>query len=242
MARYALSKHSFACETGNHAIFLDLKRNSYLAVSPGDVARLRDEVQGWPATTTDSEAGDRVDGEDTEKDRDIIGLLTKEGLLTADTSSGKPATPVLAEAPTGSWFGSPRAWPLLDAQQVRRYVSAWALTSVMLKTLPTSWIVRRIRRRKERYAPDAPTLDVLSLRRLLSIHLALQPVFYSREDACLRDSITLLEFLAYHRVYPTWVFGVRMAPFAAHCWVQQGSVVYTDSADHVRTFTPIMLV
>ena len=58
----------------------------------------------------------------------------------------------------------------------------------------------------------------------------------------MRNSLTLLEFLAKYEVYPTCVLGVKMDPFAAHAWVQQGSMVLTDPIAHVKTFTPIMSV
>jgi hypothetical protein len=36
------------------------------------------------------------------------------------------------------------------------------------------------------------------------------------------------------------VFGVQARPFAAHCWVQKGEVVFNDTVEHVSGYTPIM--
>jgi hypothetical protein len=43
-------------------------------------------------------------------------------------------------------------------------------------------------------------------------------------------------------VFPRWVFGVQSRPFAAHCWLQLGGVVLNDTVDHVKRYTPIMVV
>jgi hypothetical protein len=54
--------------------------------------------------------------------------------------------------------------------------------------------------------------------------------------------LALSEFLALRDASARWVFGVQFAPFAAHCWLQQGDVVFNDNVEHVRRFTPIMVV
>ncbi len=57
MPRYFLSTHSFACETGGHAVFLDLKNQQYTAIAPEDVERLREVVQGWPVVQATMKEG-----------------------------------------------------------------------------------------------------------------------------------------------------------------------------------------
>jgi hypothetical protein len=66
-------------------------------------------------------------------------------------------------------------------------------------------------------------------------------LFSSREE-CLHDSLAVLEFLARHELFPTWVFGVRARPFAAHCWVQHADIVLNDTFEHVSSYVPIMVV
>lgn len=56
------------------------------------------------------------------------------------------------------------------------------------------------------------------------------------------DSLALLHFLARYRQFPRWVYGVKLKPFRAHCWVQAGDVVVNDIVDNVRGYTPIMSV
>jgi hypothetical protein len=59
---------------------------------------------------------------------------------------------------------------------------------------------------------------------------------------CLADSLALSRFLSRRNVASAMVFGVKLDPFAAHCWLQQDDVILNDAADAVATFTPIMAV
>jgi hypothetical protein len=64
---------------------------------------------------------------------------------------------------------------------------------------------------------------------------------FGRKDACLFNSLALLDFLALHGLYPKLVFGVSMRPFHAHCWVQHEDTVVGDTLERVSEFTPIMV-
>lgn len=245
MPQYFLTRHAFACETAGHAVFLDLKRDKYTAVPPEDLPVLRAAVHGWPAGAEDawnsadptSRTGTRQPDED-----EIIRDLIREGLLTTDAACGKAAARPNLQTPTTTFFTRERLWPQLDRQHLRNFIYAWGTTTLLFRTLPIRWVVARVRRRKEAQAPKAPPFDIRKARFLTTLHFALQPAFYSSQDACLRNSLTLVEFLARYQVYPTLVFGVRMEPFAAHAWVQEGEVVFGDPVEHVRGFVPIMAV
>ena len=58
---------------------------------------------------------------------------------------------------------------------------------------------------------------------------------------CLMDSLALLHFLP-----PSpkllLVFGVKLDPFGAHCWVQRDDVLLNDSKDLVAPFQPVRVV
>lgn len=61
-------------------------------------------------------------------------------------------------------------------------------------------------------------------------------------DRCLARSFALARHLTARDVACDLVFGVSMDPFAAHCWVQHDGVILNDHLDHVRTFTPILVL
>jgi hypothetical protein len=240
---------------GGYGVFLDLKQDKYTAISPDDLRTLRATVEGWPTTSTNepqpvkpasASASTGFDSQTSSAphapEDDVIETLVKEGLITADASHGKLATPAHIEAPAISLWDFPRPWPQLSARDLRRFVSAWAATTMRLRALPIRHVVNRLRKGEIHRRRQSSSFDINKARFLTTIFFALQPVFYSAKDACLRNSLTLLEFLAKYELYPTCVFGVKMEPFAAHAWVQQGAVVLTDPIEHVKTFTPIMLV
>ncbi|WP_295326785.1 lasso peptide biosynthesis B2 protein [uncultured Sphingopyxis sp.] len=63
----------------------------------------------------------------------------------------------------------------------------------------------------------------------------------SAEDQCLVRGIAMKRMLAQRGCDARLVFGVTM-PFSAHCWVQAGDVVLTDTLDIVRRYQPIFAV
>jgi len=71
---------------------------------------------------------------------------------------------------------------------------------------------------------------------------ALRPL-YPRNYLCLFDSLALVEFLALRNSFPNWVFGVTIDPFKAHCWVQDGPIVLSDTVSFSsRWFSPILVL
>ncbi|RQW42603.1 lasso peptide biosynthesis B2 protein [Novosphingobium sp. LASN5T] len=62
---------------------------------------------------------------------------------------------------------------------------------------------------------------------------------FGRHDRCLPRAIAIIRRCLRAGHNPSLVIGVRINPFTAHCWVQQGSVVVGDSIDITRIYTPI---
>jgi hypothetical protein len=52
----------------------------------------------------------------------------------------------------------------------------------------------------------------------------------------------MVRYLRRHQYFPDLVLGVRMMPFAAHAWVQDGDTVLNDTVDYVSAYTPILVV
>lgn len=66
--------------------------------------------------------------------------------------------------------------------------------------------------------------------------------FVPTMPSCLQDSIALLQWLRNHCSSASLVIGVKLNPFAAHCWVQSDLIVLNDAPDWVQTFTPIFVL
>lgn len=62
------------------------------------------------------------------------------------------------------------------------------------------------------------------------------------ERSCLLDSLALLDWLGDAARHAELVFGVRMDPFGAHCWVQTDRLLLTDANDTIGTFVPVLSV
>jgi hypothetical protein len=79
-------------------------------------------------------------------------------------------------------------------------------------------------------------------------HLPLVAAFQASErivsahDRCLSLSLALALAVVRRNIPVDLVIGVSGAPFAAHAWVQRGSVLLADQLDRVHRFTPVMVV
>lgn len=236
MARYLLSPHAYVCVANGHAIFLDLKQDKYAALEPADTRLLSDVVEGWSNVAT----SDNPQGLPTQNCNELVRTLLAKRLITDDQLAGKLATPVSIARPATSLQGCSCRVPRVRPARLGNFTAAWLLTTAMLRMVPLRLIVYRVRKRRERHAERA--FDVVNARNLMTAYLTLRPSFFSEVNACLKDSLTVIEFFARHGVFPAWVFGVRVNPFAAHSWVQEGSIVINDSVERVNCFNPIMMI
>lgn len=62
------------------------------------------------------------------------------------------------------------------------------------------------------------------------------------KPSCLLDSLALCQWLARRSAFARLVIGVKLDPFAAHCWVQLESVVLNDAPDRVARYVPILAI
>ncbi|WP_409020563.1 lasso peptide biosynthesis B2 protein [Brevundimonas vesicularis] len=59
------------------------------------------------------------------------------------------------------------------------------------------------------------------------------------DGECLVRSALLMRFLQQRGLEADWVFGVRLWPFTAHCWVQLDGVCLNDDVERLISYTPI---
>lgn len=59
---------------------------------------------------------------------------------------------------------------------------------------------------------------------------------------CLTDSIALVLWLERRGQRASLVFGVKLNPFGAHCWVQSDQLLLNDHVEHVERFTPVRAI
>lgn len=169
----------------------------------------------------------------------IVRALANRGLLASRESQGKSLELTLHRLPEQSLAISslqPRNafhWRFLCS-----FLAACLVTSYQLRATHIERTVRTVSRRKSH---QKNVHAAFALADLVHIFSLLRPL-YPREYLCLFDSLCLVHFLAHFRHHPEWIFGVKLEPFGAHCWVQSGDTVLNDAAEVVRQYTPILVV
>jgi hypothetical protein len=240
MREYLLSPHVYLCITDDHAVLLDLQRDKYVGVGRAQMNALAARILGWPTS------GVGAEGTPAPRDESADAMLAKmlaAGMLTTDPAIGKEANPLAMEQVERSLLHADlEVQPVIALADVARFVRAAAVSGLSLRWRPIESVVARVRQRKARHAAARGAADHDVARDLVGAFVHLRPLLFGAQDACLFDSLAIVELLARRGIFPTWVFGVQTAPFAAHCWVQDGPVVFNDTPERVRRFTPILAI
>lgn len=240
MTRYALPQHVFVCRSHEHIVFLDLKQDRYLALDAAKAGGLATLVQGWPSQAADNGAQGAAEAANAEA---VAQFLIKRGLLTADGTAGKDATPVRIDPPTAERVPDGLGSNLsIGAGILGNFLSATLFAAIQFRLRSLENVVRRVRCRNDAKRSTQASVDFSRLESLLAAFARLRPFLFTSRNACLFESFALLEFLSRYGIYPAWVFGVQTRPFAAHCWLQVDGVVLNDTVEHVSGYTPIMVV
>jgi hypothetical protein len=238
MKAFYLNRQVFACVEGDFIVLLDLNKDKYLCISRESLCGVEESIVGLSNALGRPAMHRDVRQEGVEP---ILRQMAGAQLITQSEAQGKAfSLTTISEArrsmidPT---LPSSRA-RLLD---VTRFFTSAISANIQLKSRPLNAIVARVLRRRALNTSDIapPTIDRW-LDRINCFH-SLRPRF-PRAYLCLFDSLAMIEFLARHKVYPNWVFGVQLRPFHAHCWLQFEDAVLNDSVEHVRRYTPIMIV
>ena len=205
------------CDMGDAIIFLDLPGDRYFQLIGVSAERFRRFLAG-------------------ERDDAVVELLTRSGILVAK-EAGPESRLSSIELPRSSVLDEAGCQP-----------AGWLMSEILM----AQFLARqRLRRR-----PLIDLLDAFACRRegdasgpsdwpdrVRQVASAFQRSkrFINSTDQCLSRSLAMMAVLARRGCHPTMVIGVSY-PFAAHCWVQLGTTVLSDSLDRVRSFKPILAV
>lgn len=236
MAQHGLARHVFVCRDEEYIVVLDLKQDRYFALLATQTAALSLVVPGWPAAAPADPLPESAIAQ-------AVAPLVRQGWLLEGGAESKDATPVRCAIPETELTGGS---DLQRAKLSLRTVVAFVLASLFAKLALRFWrfdrIIRRVAKRKARHADAASSFDLERARQLMRAFEDLRAFLFSNKEECLHDSLSVLEFLARHQLFPSWVFAVRARPFAAHCWVQHNGIVLNDTVEHVSSYVPIMVV
>lgn len=238
--RYDLAGHVRSCIANQYVVFLDLKRDAYLCVDRSMTPLLETCLHTLSTTggmQLDEETRNDPDASKVICDLESAGVLTSRKMhrpdhLSPTRNDQTPATDL--RVPESDASVRVR---MLD---VLRFTTSAIRAAARLRFSTIDRIIASVSRRSEQGRSVEPA-DFHRARKALDVFSVLRP-FFPKEYLCLFDSLALLNFLAHYDVFPRWIFAVKMDPFAAHCWIQEGSVVLNDSIEYVRNYTPIMSV
>jgi hypothetical protein len=222
---YLLPRHVYLSITEGGCVLLDVRRDQYIGVTLDQIEHVR-----------------TANANGAHRECPICNELVAHGLLTTG-AEGKSLEPTVLRAPTVE-LADPERLPRgkVQGSHVRNFARAYLSAVVSLRLLSFEKMLDRVRRRNDCYRTAMPPVNVERVSDLTGIFRRLTPLFYASRDRCLFDSLVRLNFLALYGLFPNWVFGVRIAPFSAHCWVQLDEFLFDGFASYVHNYTPIMVV
>jgi hypothetical protein len=223
-----LPHHVHFCYRGDAVVFLDLQRDDYTFVGAEGAAALRC-LSSLKASVAPPES------------RAALNELLDGGLLTTDQTAGRAIAPTTA---------TPATQPLLDDEAVAsaraslghllNFFAACIYADARLRWGQLHRTIGRVERCKARRKTSTP-FDIERARELVAVFGRLRPLF-PRRHLCLYDSLALIEFLARYGIFPSWLFAVRLEPWAAHCWVQEAGFIFNEEPEETAGYTPVMVI
>lgn len=234
---YFLASDTHICLHGGKAVLLDLTSGKYFGFDKDDASELSAWVVGWPVKAANEKYSD-YRAEETEPE--LLRDLCARALLTPDPDRGKSATPIHIAVASVSLRDIQPTDPRITTQLICRFLFAVTFSGIALRLLPLSTIVAYIRRQKTRGRTHSPNMKKIT--ELVAAFSRMRPFMLRATNNCLCHSLALFQFLSAYDEYPEWVFGVRSEPFFAHCWLQQGTWLLSDSPAAVASLTPVLAI
>jgi hypothetical protein len=239
---YWLPPHVRACSTATGTVLLDLRRNRYFGVGRKETRVLSSLTANWrDAATTSANLSNDVEPLPLADAVRIADKLVQAGLLSNDAAEPAAFTPTeidLNSLLTSVGHEVDRK-SSIRLRHIIHFIRActWARRSVRSRTLYL--VAEEIGRQKNQ--AGAP-FDADRAIELVGVFRRLRPHTFAARDQCLFHALALVKFLASHDLYPTWVIGVRTKPWAAHSWVQQGTLLLDANPEQVCDYTPILAI
>lgn len=227
MADLFLPNHVHFCYRGDAVVFLDLERDDYMFVGAEGAAVLR----GLSSLDSNLMTPER---------RTALNELLEGGLLTTDRNAGRAVAPTVAALATTPLLEDEAASSVrASVGNVWNFFVASTLAAARLRWGHLHQTITRVQRRKAKHA--SRPIDLERSRELVAIFMRLRSLF-PRRYLCLYDSLALIEFLARYHIHPSWIFGVRLEPWAAHCWVQEAGYIFNEDIEEAAGYTPVMVI
>ena len=235
-----LSEHVYFCGRGNAIVFLNLENDEYCMIR-GDQAQMFRELMFETDNADAVENPKKIASCRFKNAENSLKSLFSGGLLTKDSRHGKTVAPTEFNMPCRSLLDPDDVTSAdIRISHVARFLTASLTASLQLRFWSIQRTVLAVQNRKI-HADRQHPLDVERARKLVHIFSRLRPL-YPVDALCLFNSLSLIEFLARYKIYPSWVFAVQFEPWRAHCWVQHGEISFNQRIEEAVDYVPIMAV
>lgn len=210
------------CVIGGRAIFLDLRRNRYFA--------LPSRTNGAFVTI----AGERSLGAITTSvfDQIAVGAMPSGlGFAGSHTmNSSKIATPESDRLAAQDQAATSPALVLLAW-------SAVAVAKILVQLCPLYRILSGLEKSR---AKTVRHKDFANMDRIGAAFRKVHP-FLRSDGNCLPLTLAFVWLCRRFGHSPALIIGVRVNPFSAHCWSQDGAIVLNDAYERVQPYLPILV-
>jgi hypothetical protein len=239
--QYWMPPHVRACPTTTGAVVLDLKRNRYFGVGRNETRALFTLELDWSKANLNAASLPEPLSLDaaTRIAEDLVeaGLLSRNAPTPTDDVL-TPGTIDLGGTLTSVGHQINRSVTIRFSHAINFFrACAWAKHAVRSRTLYS--VACQVSSNKSR---RQESFDMERAIELACIFRRLRPFTFTAKEQCLFHALALVKFLSCYQVFPTWVIGVRARPWAAHSWVQEGSLLLDSNPEHVCEYMPILTV
>jgi hypothetical protein len=206
------------CLCDQQAVFLDLPRDRYFRLGQDDDQHFQRWARSGAVTDT------------------VAARLIGAGVLVASANQQPPQSALQVTAPFADLGEEACAEARLIDIGRSLIAQRWATAVIRRGKLPT--VIAALARE---HAP-APGPKVEAAVRRVAAAFASTPLAMRKARQCLPRALAANALCRAAGALPTLVFGVRVEPFAAHCWLQWNATVIVGDLEQTRMFTPILAV
>ena len=220
--RTFLAPHVRACFTPSGGVLLDLEHNRYLGL-PELQAR---DLEARLRSSTDDEGATPA----------WLEALGRRGLLAAEQHSVLPSRGLDPATVFACIADGARPTCTATASTLVRFVHACAWARLSLRRRSLYAIAQQV---AGWHVEPHPTR---SLHDCVSHFRRLRPWFFAAKHHCLFHALALRHFLHAHGHHAYWIIGITTEPWAAHSWIQTDTHVLDGTPEHVRLYSPILVI
>lgn len=235
MKKYWLNPWVHGCVVDGYLVLLDVRYDRYYMLDKAEWARLSPFLATTPAVKNVVIGADAKVENSAEASDELVERLIAADLLAGNGKTGNSLCPPNHCLP-------PTLFEQLETGDepaiLWHHVLAAFVASVLAYFWLKFWPFRKI---ASAIADWNGTVEIDKVIILARVYDRLRPVML-RSRVCLYDSVAFLCFCRFYGYRPKIVFGVTVAPFAAHCWVQIDSVILNDYPANVADYHPIMTI